>query len=736
MTTTLDSLVGELYLVAGARQSTTPATNVATAPRRAARGRADDTLYVLIDLNGNSSSGVLAELLDKMHGAYWAMPGSVTSALRAALNAAAEWLMDRNTNAPVPDRLNGGISCAVLRGQEVFLAQTGPACAYVTQHAHLSQYPLPDGEPITPLGMSRASEVRFARVDLQPGDMLVLTDARLAQRVPIEAVASAIVGVGVQRALANLEQVAGNGDLIALVVEAAGATDAAESTPAADSAPADRPTAPARPSVEAQPVAQPREVPPQEVAPARPAPKVEVQIERPAPKPQPAVDTTPREPREPRRTTAKVWLDALLKSVRRSAGSVGTAGQLVVQRTLPESTAGSRDRSGMRTTAPVKPVNAPLMAGIALGIPIIVSLLVATVYIQGKSKADFEIAMTSANNEISLAGQTTGAEARKHWQKVIEYATEALGMTPDDQTAKTQIAQAQAAIDRLDNVVRVQPVNLWNFKSSGQHRLALQGFSLFVLDRGLNTIDRITLNAAGDGLEGNGPEHILAQSATIDGQTPGALIDMAWQDSSDKRSTSSLIVLHQTGLMEYNLAFGWKKLDFGANTVPVNARRLRSFIGNLYVLDPAANQVLRYSPQGEGYSTKPENYFEQAPAFMPKAVDMAIDGSIYVATNDGQVSKYLGGKPDTFQVTGLPEPLHRLGVIAVDSTVNGSSVYIAEQGANRIVQLRPDGKFVRQFRANGSSFDAIEDLLVDEANNRLFVISGGVLSTVALPPIQ
>lgn len=734
MTTTLDSLVGELYLVAGARQSTTPATNVATAPRRAARGRADDTLYVLIDLNGNSSSGVLAELLDKMHGAYWSMPGSVTSALRAALNAAAEWLMERNTNAPVPDRLNGGISCAVLRGQEVFLAQAGPTCAYIAQRGHLGQYPLPDGEPITPLGMSRAIEVRFARVELQPGDMLVLTDARLAQRVPIEAVASAIVGVGVQRALANLEQVAGSGDLIALVVEAAGATDTAESTPTADSAPADRPSAPARPVVEAPPIVQPRAVASQDSVPVHSAPKVEVQIERSTPKPPPVVDTTPR---EPRRTTVKIWLDALLKSMRRSAGSVGTAGQLMVQRTLPEPTAGSRGRSSARTTAPAKPLNAPLMAGIALGIPIIVSLLVATVYIQGKSKADFEIALTSANNEISLAGQTTGAEARKHWQKVIEYATEALGITPDAQTAKSQIAQAQAAIDRIDNVIRVQPKLLWNFRSNGLHRLAVSGISLYALDRGTNKIDRFTLNTAGDGLEGNGPESdILSLGGPTNAQLPSVLIDMAWQDSSDKRSTSSLIILHQGGLIEYSPSFGWNPLNFGTNTVPVNARRVRSFIGNLYVLDPATNQILRYSPQNDGYPNKPENYFEQPQPILAKAVDMAIDGSIYVVTNDGQVTKYLGGKPDTFQVTGLPEPLQRLGVIAVDSTVNGSSVYIAEQGANRIVQLRPDGKFVRQLRATEPAFNAIEDMLVDEANSRLFVVSGGVLYTVALPPIQ
>ncbi len=53
-----------------------------------------------------------------------------------------------------------------------------------------------------------------------------------------------------------------------------------------------------------------------------------------------------------------------------------------------------------------------------------------------------------------------------------------------------------------------------------------------------------------------------------------------------------------------------------------------------------------------------------------------------------------------------------------------------------LLQLRPDGKFVRQFRVMGTAFAAIEDLLIDEQNGRVFVISGGRLYTAALPPLQ
>ena len=721
MSTSLDSLVGEMQIIAGARQSTTPATQVITAPRRAARGRAADTLYVLVEVSG-AASGELGEMIQRLRDTYWATPGSVTAALRTAITAGGDWLMDRNVNAPAPDRQNGGISCAVLRGHEVVIAQAGPASAYIAQRGAALHYPA-DVEPLTPLGSARATEVRFARVDLLPGDLIVLTDARWAARVPIEAVTNAIVSVSVAQALKNLEHLTGHDDLIAVAIEAAGAPDVNEPVAAPQAAKPQSITPRPAPLVSATPL------PSDAKRPTRPARSIEHATPKAAPPPiAPAGES--------RTTTAKAWLGALFQGARRGAGSVGRAGQIVVQRTLPEPSGPRRQPSAAprRSKPAARRLNTPLLAGIALSIPILVSLLVATVYIQSSSKAELETRLVTAQNAITLANQRTGAEARVQWQIVVEKSSETLQFDPGNVTAAEQLTQAGLALDRLDNVVRLKPVVVWDFKSIGPHRLALQGFSLFVLDRGTNEIDRVTLNADGDALDGNGPEKVLSANTAIDPRPGGSLVDMTWLSSSEFRSTSSLIVAAQGGLLEYNLAFGWKTLDFGANTVPAGLRRLRSFNGNLYLLDPAASEVWRYAPKGDGYPDKPEPYFDPPAPVVAKAIDLVIDGSIYVVTGDGQIAKYLGGKPEAFQVTDLPVPLPRPLVAAVDVNLTDSSLYLALPGG--LMQLRPDGKFVRQFRAVGNAFDAIEDVLIDEQNGRAFVISRGVLYTAALPPVQ
>ena len=63
-------------------------------------------------------------------------------------------------------------------------------------------------------------------------------------------------------------------------------------------------------------------------------------------------------------------------------------------------------------------------------------------------------------------------------------------------------------------------------------------------------------------------------------------------------------------------------------------------------------------------------------------------------------------------------------------------MYVFDAGLKRIVQFRPDGLFVRQFRADGNMFDSLQDILVDEQNNRLYVVNQGVLYTVALPGLR
>jgi hypothetical protein len=735
-----------VHLIEGARQSTTPATGVFTAPRRAARGREDDMLYVLIDLLGDVSSGDLHNVMEQATRAYWSAQGSVTSALRAALTAANQWLMDHNTHAALPERLTGGMVCAVLRGSEAYAAQAGPTSVFVRHGSEIEAYPARDAEPLPAIGTTRALEMRYAHAHLQPGDTLLLADARFGAHTPLDVVSSALGQGTVDRALDKLEKIIGKGDLIALVAQAAPAvveprstttTAATAATVAAVVAHPIEPLAPTAPPNEATSTVT-QDGPIIHVAGRPTAAATTAAVATP---PTAAAGTPPTRSGTAAPPTAqpdvtppafvvksREWLAALGLSLKRSAGSLGQAGQMVAQRTTPD---------GTSVKAPPLTRNQTLiMIAIVVAIPIIVGLLVSVVYAQQSARETVKASILSAQNEITLATQAvTGKETREHYAAAATKAKEALALEPDNPVAQEVLTQVQAELDKIDNVITLSPAVLWDFKTPGQRHLAAKGFYLFVLDQLANQLNRLMLNTTGDQLESD-PVPILVPGVTVNGETPGSLIDLASLASSSGQQAGDLIIGHDKGLIEYSLNLGPQTAPFGENSLARTVKRLRAFGGKLYTLDPSTQQIMRYEPRDNGFPIAPESYLGAALPDLSKATDMAIDGSIYVTLSDGRLLKFSEGKPAPFDIRNLGEPLQNPTIVTTDPAVLDSSVYVFDAGLKRIVQFRPDGLFVRQFRADSEVFDGLQDILVDEQNNRLYVINQGVLYTVQLPPLR
>jgi hypothetical protein len=337
---------------------------------------------------------------------------------------------------------------------------------------------------------------------------------------------------------------------------------------------------------------------------------------------------------------------------------------------------------------------------------------------------------------MALAGQAvTGKETREHYAAAATKAQQALELEADNQTAKQLLVQARTELDKIDNVITLSLAVLWDFKTPGQRHLASQGTSLFVLDRLANQLNRLILNNAGDKPEGN-PEPILVPGITVNGQTPGNLIDLTALTSSGGQQAGDLVIGHDKGLIEYSLSFGPQTAPFGENSLAKTVKRLRAFGGKLYTLDPSTQQIMRYEPRDNGYPAAPVSYLGAALPDLSKATDMAIDGNVYVTLSDGRLLKFSEGKPAPFDIRNLGEPLQNPTLVTVDQKVQDSSVYVFDAALRRIVQFRPDGLFVRQFRADSDVFNNAQDLLVDEETNRLYVVNQGVLYTVALPPLR
>jgi len=348
-----------------------------------------------------------------------------------------------------------------------------------------------------------------------------------------------------------------------------------------------------------------------------------------------------------------------------------------------------------------------------------------------EANAQYNTARTTSDSEVARASLAKAQAALKLAQEVH----------PEDQAVVRLGKDIQVLDDKLRLVTPVYwMAELYRFVNPGSapRRLAVSGNDLYVLDAGNSVVTRHVLNDLGDGLE-RGQENIevVRKGQQLGSIVVGNLIDLTWMPAGGDWEVDSLLILDASG----HIIVYTKEGGLTAQTLPGTLRTplvLGSYLGaRLYVLDPGAAQVLRYTPSANGYVDPPESYFpEGAQLDLTTARDMAIDGDLWLLYAD-HLERYQQGLPVAFEMQGLDQPFSSpAGIFTApdDGASPVHNVYVADTGNGRIVKLTKDGRFVRQYRPpEGPTFTEIHDLYVDEAHGRLYFVAGGSLYLADVP---
>lgn len=147
---------------------------------------------------------------------------------------------------------------------------------------------------------------------------------------------------------------------------------------------------------------------------------------------------------------------------------------------------------------------------------------------------------------------------------------------------------------------------------------------------------------------------------------------------------------------------------------------LKTFAGNIYLLDSQNNQVWKYQNTDLGFSDISNYLHTGMPLDFSNAIGMAIDGAVYILTSTGNIAKFSAGSSDTFKITGLDKPLSNpAGFFVSDET---DSVYILDSGNNRVVVLDKKGSYRSQYLLPADP--APTGILVSETLKKVFLTSG------------
>ncbi|MGC4191794.1 MAG: hypothetical protein QM589_11640 [Thermomicrobiales bacterium] len=292
--------------------------------------------------------------------------------------------------------------------------------------------------------------------------------------------------------------------------------------------------------------------------------------------------------------------------------------------------------------------------------------------------------------------------------------------------------------DEVNHVLRVSNVTriggLPDELKAGSTRLAWTPGGLFLADGSLYLLQP----------DGKVIDRVLAQGSTVPGTstTVGHLFNVAYD-------TDGLYATDGVNLYVYGTDNTWRvvKMDEINEQGPWKASPIGAFSNNVYLLESDYRNIYRFGGDPSTPVAAPSGWVQSGDrSLLADAVDMAIDGHIYVVLDSGEVLTFFRGA-----VSGRVTPSYIDGgkVVAIANGPATGYLYVAVVDGNqgKIVAFDQTGKYVYQlalpsdFSTGGLSvkqpFEGLQDFVVDENSGTIYLVNGDAVwsANYQLPPL-
>jgi hypothetical protein len=735
------------------------------------RGRGRGNLYLLLEVTGpemerEAITRLLAQII---HQAYYRWRGSVTAGLREAIRQANELLLEENRNSLPGERRTAGLTCLVLRKDDLFIAQAGPAAVYLLRSGEVDRFPdespwldepATEGMEAAALGERRDVHVDLFHSELRSGDTILTVDSQLASEMAATAWPDILTEPTVGQVLQAVITKGAVRDLSALVIRLG--------EESAIKVPLRPPAQPETLATEPMPGSAAPSAPPRttlsEDASALAEPSLEASSQEAVAPPSPSTW-------EQFTATVAQWgigqrLRAVVPAVAAALAGLGAGLLSFLKQMIPGRL--DLEPEPERSVMPVVKVGKPpaksrrariaadvrsepvqrLLVGVAIAIPVIVAIVVLVAWVQRGQAQRTDLRALVVQAEAYWQQSQTNADlnaVRADLAEAQRLLDQVLEDQPDDAEAIDLKNQIQSRLDVINMVQRVSGIEeLASYPADANlSRVVVQGAHIFVMDRQNGKVYHHEMDDQVEkALDPGSRETVLVSTGDQVGSgLVGDLVDMVWMPTGPGRQKASLVIIESGGgLLDYDPATRQLvSLRVAASDTWQYPKLAGSHSGRLYVLDSSASRILRYDPTPDGYSGPPEEWLQEA-ADLGGVIDMAIGDSIYLLFADGGLRKLTAGRPDAFDISDWDVPPSNPSAIFTRPPEETRWIYVADSGNDRIVQVSDQGRFKQQFRLaepvtseHGDALSGATDLFVDEIGGNAYLLSGQKLYWLALP---
>ncbi len=386
----------------------------------------------------------------------------------------------------------------------------------------------------------------------------------------------------------------------------------------------------------------------------------------------------------------------------------------------------------------------------------------------------FLVVVVGAILYFVIQGQIEQANQKKHLQEaqalidsstqilneVDDRITVALNSPVDEQThdsLNAQLDDAQKKIDeaagfgvlqdqidkqksdieswrnKLNRIIKVDPEEVVDlaehFEDVNIYDFDLSSDSIYISDNKRNVIYK-------EALTGGNPAEFISSGSNIVGPksiSVNASGELIVNDSSTDKTIATVnltdkSVTKHTGLSPSKVG----------NLAQIETYKVNDS-DRIYAVRPENKDVIYMEKSGSGYSTplsrgKSEDF--------ASALDVAVDGRVYILSKGIGLTRYLGTKVDPVSIQGLGADDSINACVAFD--IDATRIFFADPDNRRIlvftksrgdnagiydliVQIKPE---------NDSDFANLKEVVVDQKTNTLFALSGSKIFKISLAPIK
>lgn len=340
---------------------------------------------------------------------------------------------------------------------------------------------------------------------------------------------------------------------------------------------------------------------------------------------------------------------------------------------------------------------------------------------RNQTRAELEELVEQIGNEIRVAdnrriiGDTEAANA------ILDRAEERAKQVMDNESGffRTEtlelLEQIRSKHEEINAVTRISPRVVANLGAQStdvvtEGMIGIDDGEFFVFDR--QNAYRVLLNSVED------PKRLVEEDLILDGTHFPRF-------STAVFLTTGNSVLEFAGdqplLMKTEDAAGWVK---GAD--------MKAYLRYLYVLSTENKQIYKYERLSNRYSA-PVAY--NVNGDLSGALDMAIDGNVFVLKEGGAVLKLFRGEAQPFVIRRLPGKAleHATKVYKVPD----GNLYFLDPTEKKVVVVTDGGAtgesiYLKQFILEGEQLRDLKDLYVDPDETQLYILDEKRMYTIDL----